>query len=362
MLHLRRTTVAAVLTLALSPALVACGSEDDAGTETSAGTSADGADAGAEETTCVESGALPATIEHKFGTTEVTEAPERVVTVGLTEQDAVLALGVVPVGVTKWFGEAPGAIFPWATDALEAAGGELPEVLESTDGIEVEKVAALDPDLIIAINSGMTEQEYELLSKIAPTVASDDEVDYTASWQDITETVGTALGRPAAAEQVIEDVEGQLEAAASEHPEFEGKQAAVVTPYEGLFVYGEEDSRGQMLEELGFEFPEVLEDPDTEAFGWSLSAERTSDLEQLDTVVWLDYDSADAAMKELFEGTSTFEEGRFFDISDADGGAYYVAQSMVTPLSIPYVLERYVPQLAAAVDGDPATEVPAVTD
>ncbi|WP_295656646.1 iron-siderophore ABC transporter substrate-binding protein [uncultured Nocardioides sp.] len=345
---LRRTATAAALILALTPALAACGAGDDA-------TADAGPDAVAEE------GAFPATIEHKYGATEVTEAPERVVTVGLTEQDAVLALGVVPVGVTKWFGEAPGAIFPWATDALDAAGGELPEVLESADGIQVEKVAALEPDLIIAINSGMTEQEYDLLSRIAPTVASDDEVDYTASWQDITETVGTALGRPAEATRIIEDVEGRLEAAAAEHPEFEGKQAAVVTAYEGLFVYGEGDSRGQMLEELGFEFPEVLEDPDSEAFGWSLSAERTSDLGQLDAVVWLDHDTADPAMKELFEGSRAFEEGRWFDISDADGGDYHVAQSMVTPLSIPYVLERYVPQLAAAVDGDPATEVPAVT-
>ena len=39
-----------------------------------------------------------------------------------------------------------------------------------------------------------------------------------------------------------------------------------------------------------------------------------------------------------------------------------VAQSFVTPLSLPYTLDRYVPQLAAAVDGDPKTEVPTVSD
>lgn len=341
------------LALTTSFGLTACGVDP-------ASTTA--ADAGAVAAPAAETGAFPATIEHKFGSTEVTSAPKRVVTVGLTEQDALLALGVVPVGVTRWFGEAEGAIFPWATDALAAAGGELPEVLDSTNGIEVEKVAALDPDLIIAINSGMTEQEYALLSKVAPTVASADEVDYTSSWQDITELVGTAVGKPAEAEQLIDDVEGQLAAAAAEHPEFEDAQAAVVTPYEGLFVYGEEDSRGQMLDELGFEFPEALVDPRTDAFGWSLSAERASDLADLDAVVWLDYEAADAGMKKLFEGTPAHRQGRWFDISDANGGAYYVAQSMVTPLSIPYVLERYVPQLAAAVDGDPKTEVQVVKD
>ena len=66
-------------------------------------------------------------------------------------------------------------------------------------------------------------------------------------------------------------------------------------------------------------------------------------------------------VKDVFDKTTTAEEGRWFDISDANG-AYYVAHSFVTPLSIPYVLERYVPQLAAAVDGDPGTVPPVVND
>ncbi len=353
MKQLRRTTAVAALALALTTALAGCrsGDADDAAT-----------DAGTDEsaTPATEEAAFPATITHKYGTTEVTEAPERVVAVGLTEQDTLLALGVAPVGVTKWFGEAPGQIFPWATDALEATGGELPEVLSDTDGIQIEKVAALDPDLIVGIYSGMTQQEYDLLSEIAPVVASPDKVDYTTSWQVGTEMIGAALGQPDEAEQLVEDVEAQLEAAAEAHPEFEGKRAAVVTAYEGLFVYGEADPRGQMLDELGFEFPEILEDPDAGEFGWSLSAERTSDLADLDTAIWLDYDISGKAIKGLFEGTKAFDEGRWFSIGEGDG-AYYVAQSMVTPLSIPYVLERYVPQLAAAVDGDPSTEPPAAT-
>ena len=130
-----------------------------------------------------------------------------------------------------------------------------------------------------------------------------------------------------------------------------------MTPYEGLFVYGPEDPRRGCSTDLGFTFPDVLEIDDAE-FGVSISAERAADLDEVDVAVWLDL-TADAQVKKVFDKTTTAKEGRWFDISDADG-AYYVAHSFVTPLSIPYVLERYVPQLAAAADGDPATRPPAV--
>jgi iron complex transport system substrate-binding protein len=93
-----------------------------------------------------------------------------------------------------------------------------------------------------------------------------------------------------------------------------------------------------------------------EEFGESLSTERVSDLDKVGVAVWLDYES-DPAARKVFEQTSTEREGRWFDIAEEDG-SYYVAHSFVTPLSIPYVLERYVPQLAAAADGDPSTVPP----
>ncbi|MDQ3508557.1 MAG: twin-arginine translocation signal domain-containing protein [Actinomycetota bacterium] len=52
------------------------------------------------------------TVEHKYGSTEIEGEPERIVTVGLTDHDAVLALGVVPVGVVEWYGEYPSATWP----------------------------------------------------------------------------------------------------------------------------------------------------------------------------------------------------------------------------------------------------------
>src|SRR4051812_7252109 len=65
-----------------------------------------------------EPGAFPVTIEHKYGSTTIESEPKRVVVAGLREQDALLALGVVPVATTEWYGKHPGAIFPWARDEL----------------------------------------------------------------------------------------------------------------------------------------------------------------------------------------------------------------------------------------------------
>ena len=151
--------------------LTACGDDD----ESSGGPST------TQETAA--SGAFPVTIDHKYGSTTIEEAPERVAVVGLREQDALLALGIVPVATTEWYGEHPGAIFPWAKDELGDA--EPPTVLSYRDGIEVEKVAATRPDVIIGVYSGMTKKEYETLSRLAPVVAQPKgEPDYGSSWQE----------------------------------------------------------------------------------------------------------------------------------------------------------------------------------
>src|SRR4051812_7618079 len=153
-----------------------------------------------------EPGAFPVTIEHKYGATTIKSEPRRVVVVGLREQDALLALGVVPVATTEWYGKHPGAIFPWAKAALGTA--KVPTVLSSTDGIEIEKVAAQRPDLILGIYSGMTKKEYDALSRIAPVVAQPTgEVDYGSSWQEEQLLAGRAVGQLKRAEALVKKTE-----------------------------------------------------------------------------------------------------------------------------------------------------------
>jgi iron complex transport system substrate-binding protein len=295
------------------------------------------------------------TIEHKYGSTAFAAAPERIVTVGLTDHDALLALGVKPVGVTEWFGEQPHATWPWAQDEL---GDAEPVVLRTGDsGINFEAIAALQPDAILALYAGLTEEEYELLSQIAPTVAQPGAyVDYGIPWQELTRTVGTVVGKPAEAEAMVKDVEAYFAEVRAAHPEFAGASAVVATPYEGIWVYGPEDVRGRLLTTLGFTLPEGLAAITGAEFGGNLSMER-ADMLDVDVIIWLDADEAQGPLGgPVYSSLDVHTQGReiFLDSYDDPLGA---ATSFVSVLSLPYLLDGLVPQLAAAVDGDPATEV-----
>src|SRR6201995_3930994 len=95
------------------------------------------------------SGGGAVTITHAFGETTIPEPPKRVVSAGLTEQDDLLALGVVPIAVTNWFGDQPFGVWPWAQPKL---GGAQPVVLSLENGIPLDQIAGRKPDLIGAIN------------------------------------------------------------------------------------------------------------------------------------------------------------------------------------------------------------------
>jgi iron complex transport system substrate-binding protein len=326
--------------------VAACGS-DDAGT-----------DAKAAGDSPAGKSAFPVTLQHKYGSTTVESEPKRVVTVGLTEQDALLALGVVPVGTTEWLGGYPGAVGPWAKDELGKA--DKPTVLKDTgSGPQFEKIAALKPDLILALYSGLTKEQYGTLSKFAPTVAQPKEyTDYGIPWQELTKQVGKAVGKPDEAEKLVKGVEDRFALERKEHPEFKGAEALMATPYEGLFVYGSQDSRSRVLTDLGFTLPSGLDKAIGDGFGANISKERT-DLLDTDALVWIVADvkkNRDTLHKDaLYGDLKVAKEER--EVYIAETSDYGNATSFISVLSLPYLLDGLVPQLSAAVDGDTKTVV-----
>lgn len=338
----RPTTVLVVLALAL--AATAC-----------ADTSADTADPPTTAAAPDAAAAFPTTFTHRHGETELTERPERIVTVGLTDHDAFLALGVVPVGTTEWYGEHPGAVWPWAQDALGDA--EPPTIVGTAAELDFEQVAALAPDVIVGLYSAIDEQTYATLSEIAPTIAQPDEhVDYGVPWQELTVTAGRVVGMEAAAEELVVGVEDQFAQAQAEHPVFVGASYAAATPFEGIYAYNDDVALGRIFTSLGFELPTELDEMIGDGDGAAISPERV-ELLDTDVLLWLDGQPGEGpAGEELYQSLDVHQEGREFFISSASGLGSAMAFSSV--LSLPAAIDGLVPMLAAAIDGDPATEVP----
>ena len=173
----------------------------------------------------------------------------------------------------------------------------MPVKLSFTDGIQYEKVAALAPDLILAIYSGLNQKDYVTLSKIAPVVAQPPgEVDWGSSWQEEITITGQAVGKAAEAEKLKAKAEQQLAEAAAAHPEFKGQTAAVASPYQGIYVYGPQDARSRLMTDLGFTFPKPLEDIGGKEFGGQLSDEKV-DLLDVGTLLWFAEPGPEAKLK-----------------------------------------------------------------
>ncbi|OUN00446.1 MAG: ABC transporter substrate-binding protein [Firmicutes bacterium ZCTH02-B6] len=303
--------------------------------------------------------AFPVEIEHKFGTTVIPREPQRVVTIGFSEQDPVLALGVKPVAVREWFGGWPYAVWPWARGHL---GDATPQVLVMPYGeLAFETIAALRPDLIVATHSGITEWEYQTLSRIAPTLAQPGEYpDFGVPWQEQTRLIGRAVGREALAEELIAGVEGKVAAARQAHPEFEGATVAWAHPAgQGQYwVVGPNTPPMRFLASLGLKLPPALAEIIGERDSGQISAEQLALLD-VDVLIFQSGSEADRLALEgdpLLRQLRVAREGRVVHFTGTTD-PLYGALSFSTVLSLPYAVDHLVPLLAAAIDGDPATVV-----
>jgi iron complex transport system substrate-binding protein len=320
--------------------LSACGGGTDHGAATTGAAAASGA-----------TDRFPRTVRHKYGSTTVPKAPERVVAVGYNDQDFALALGVVPVGARQFQAGIDITRRPWAQAALR---GAQPRVVGAEE-LDLERIAALRPDLILGIYSGMTKDEYGLLSKIAPTVAqSADHVDFGVPWPEQAAATGRALGRSARARHVVADVRSRL-ARARAREDFAGRTLVLASGGKDFSAFASADLRTRFFTALGFATPKAIDDLAGKQFYASISPER---LDLLDADVLVIYGKrAELERQPAFAALDVVREGRVVYLDEA--GDLANALGFSSPLSIPYALERFLPRLRAAADGDAATEVPA---
>ncbi|MFE6709263.1 iron-siderophore ABC transporter substrate-binding protein [Streptomyces sp. NPDC057695] len=323
-------------------ALAACGGGTEK-TESPSASSSAPADGGGKPA------AFPVTVAHKYGSTTIDKEPKTVVTLGLSDQDAVLALGVKPVGAVDWFKEKPYGKWPWAK---EKWGSTQPEIVGERDEYNIEKIAALKPDLVIAQYSGMKKEQYDTLSKFTKVVAQPKEhPDYGAPWQLMTQQIGKALGKDAEAARLITGIDARFKAARDKHPEWAAKTLAVADSFEAgkYSAFTKIDPKSIFFQELGFKLKPEIDTLSKPGFNVAeLSAEKLNVLD-VDRLVWVtsSTEANDRIKAEpLYKKLKVHQEKRdlFVPYQDPDIGAAF---SFNTVLSIPYAIDEIEPLLAA---------------
>ncbi|WEK14234.1 MAG: iron-siderophore ABC transporter substrate-binding protein [Candidatus Microbacterium phytovorans] len=248
--------------------------------------------------------AFPLTITHAFGETTITEKPERVATVSWANQEAALALGVVPVGMpaVTWGDDDGDGVLPWVETKLEELGAETPVLFDETEGIDFEAVADTQPDVILAAYSGITQEDYDTLSKIAPVVAYPD-VAWGTTWQELTVINGTALGLRDEAEALVDDLTAHIAELVSAYPAVAGKTTLFssfdATDLSQLGFYSLEDPRPLFLNDLGLVPAATVTEQSAESseFWITNSTEEIERFEDLDVLVTYGDDATLAAMQ-----------------------------------------------------------------
>jgi len=292
-------------------------------------------------------GAFPVTVEHAFGTTTIERPPERVVTLGVTDADPVLALGVTPVAVTGYSYYPDTGLGPWAQALVR---GPQPIRLASDATPNLEQIAVLQPDLIIGVSAGFDQAVYDRLSSLAPTIARPADVAaYTVPRDQATTTIATALGRAEEGEVLLRQADEAFTEAVAAHPEFQGRTGAVVLPYDGTYgAYFPGDARGQVMADLGFVVPEPLAARDTgERFFAEVSREQLGILDG-DALVVLADDPAVRAFvdgDEILQAVPVVANGGMV-VPDTDTRGAMTSNSVI---SVPYALDRLAPALAEAM-------------
>jgi iron complex transport system substrate-binding protein len=314
-------------------------------TSCSSGSSDEETDAGATPSG-ESSGAFPVTVSTAFGDVTVDEEPTRVVALGWSDAETALALGVQPVGASDWLGFGGEGVGPWA----EGRYDEAPEIIDTLEP-SLEAIAALEPDLILDTRSDGTQERYDSLNAIAPTVGQPEGVGpYQTTWQQQLELVGEALGRSEEAAALADDVEQQFADAREANPEFAGTEVAVgAYTSEGFGAYVRGDARVDFMEALGFTNKPAIQDLAEESFFVSVSDEELQLLDAPLTVVFpIFVDAAEITGNPLWQTLPSVQQGHAVVLEDQ---TLVSAFSSGSALGIGYALDNAVPLFADALAG-----------
>ena len=331
--------------VALAAVLAACSSESSTGSGASDG---GGSGSGADGAT---------TLEHAFGTTELPAEIDVVTTVAWANHEVPLALGVVPVGMAAAnFGDDnDDGVLPWVEEKLQELDAETPVLFDETDGIDFEAVADTAPDVILAGYSGLTQEEYDTLSEIAPTIPFP-EVAWGTSWRDMITANAAGMGRAEDGAALIAELEGEIDETVAKHPAIAGKSVMFLTHVDTTDLstvnfYTAHDTRTMFFEDLGMTIAKSVQDAsaETEEFSSSVSAEQADVFDDVEIIVTYGDETLVEALKgdPLLSQMPAVANGAVVHLpSDSPLGT----AANPTPLAISYILEDYLVELERAAN------------
>src|SRR5690606_26985482 len=236
--------------------------------------------------------AYPVTIDHALGSTVLSEKPVRVATVNWGNHEVPLALGVRPVGFAAAnFGDDDGdGLLPWVAERMEELGAAVPVLFDEGDGIDFEAVAATQPDVILAAYSGLSQEDYDTLSLIAPTVAYPVAA-WATDWRDMIRFNSAGMGMAAEGDALIASLEAEMAATVAEYPQLSGREVMFITHLDTTDLsmvrfYSANDTRVKFFEDLGLTMPQsVIDASEGGAYSGQVSAEQIDRFDDVELIV-----------------------------------------------------------------------------
>lgn len=292
-----------MLTILILSLLAACGSNEEASTESNK------EDAKTENTSY--------TVEHAMGTTTIPDTPKKVVILTNEGTEALLALGVTPVGaVQSWTANGD----PW----YEHIADDMEEVqvvgFETDTQVNLEAIAALQPDLIIG-NKMRQESIYDQLSSIAPTVFSET---LRGDWKENFELYAKALNKVDAGNKVISDYDSRVADLKTELGDQLQKKVSIVRFLAAdVRIYQKDSFSGVVLDQLGFARPESQ---DVNEFAIKGATKEQIPLMDGDILFYFTYETGDGVATQvekewiedpLFKNLEVAKQEKIYKIDDA---------------------------------------------
>ncbi|MGJ0577974.1 iron-siderophore ABC transporter substrate-binding protein [Xenorhabdus bovienii] len=292
----------------------------------------------------------PKTITTALGTAVINQPPQRIVALGTGSEDILLDLGIIPIGIEshRWGGDAEGYL-PWFRDEIQRRGEKLPVIIEMYPELDIEKIISLKPDLILATQSGITQEQYDHLSHFVPVIAYLEKPWQTTPQQQIA-LVAHALDKIQLGEKLSAELDTMLSQAGSTVPNVGRYRFAYIkagTTGNILSIYVKNDPRVDTMVHLGLSLL-PLADTLTAPFG-SFSAniglENADLLNGADILVtWYssEKERQDTESQPLFSSIRAVRQGGYIPLTDQ---SIVMSMSYGSPLSLRWGLSRFMPLL-----------------